>query len=795
MLLILLHLPDMEAISIAAAAAGAALGAGVTWLMKRVPKEAVSSPKNTELGIACFRRDLATGQENITVKLQRMLSPESDLLSWNDVLANVPEAHRDELTRALVECRGKAEPIYVTVHMEQGKRQLECMFLTAAEAGHEPSEVLVFFRDITPQVKQQARYARENEQLKREVRQSSNILNVLTTPIWLRGQDHAIRYCNLAYSEAAEEDPQHALGQESMELYPQARALAQSAFSQDKIQSQRKHIIVGGARKLYEFTEIPLKSENIMVGIAQDVTELENVQEELQRHISAQSELLESVTSAMAVFGSDQRLKFFNAAFVRLWGMDEPWLDTQPSYGEFLEILREKRRLPEQANFPMFKQRHLKLFTGLLESQEEIFYLPDGRTLRVLSIPHALGGILFAYEDVTDRLALERSYNTLIAVQRATLDNLHEGVIVFGEDGRIRLYNPRFLQIWKLEKAVLSQETHVADLVEKTRELHNYGEDWQDYKQKFIASLMAREVKLRRLERSDGSVVDSVVVPLPDGATLITFQDVTDSTLVERSLTERNMALQEADRLKTEFLANVSYELRSPLTSISGFSEMLNQNYFGELQPKQREYVGEIYNASQNLMHLINDILDIASIEAGYMRLDSGEFEIRQMLESVVSLVQERVREQELAFTFNCPDTIGRMLGDETRMKQVIFNLLSNAIKYTNKGGKVGLSVAAVTNKNRADQEDIIFTVEDTGVGISPEEQQAVFGKFYKGGTAVAPKSGTGLGLSMVKSFMELHGGRVALESTPGKGTKVTCYLPRYNTRLLQQAEKAKPAA
>ncbi|MEI6730180.1 MAG: PAS-domain containing protein, partial [Pseudomonadota bacterium] len=333
----------------------------------------------------------------------------------------------------------------------------------------------------------------ETTQLKKDVRQFSNILNLLPIPVWLRGDDLSIRYCNMAYSIAAEEstaqdDAQH------LELTPKARLLAGEAQKQDVEKSERRHIVIEGERKLYQFSEIPLKSDNIIVGLAQDVSELEKSQAELQRHINAQSELLESVSGAMAVFGTDTRLKFFNYAYVRLWGLDEAWLESKPSYGELLEVLREKRRLPEQANFLQFKQQHLRLFTDIIDSHEEIFYLPDGRTLRVLAIPHALGGILFAYEDVSDRLALERSYNTLIAVQKATLDNLHEGVVVFGEDCRLRLYNPRFLQLWKLENAVLSPETHISELIDKTKPLH-FADDWQDYKEKFISQLLSRQVQ------------------------------------------------------------------------------------------------------------------------------------------------------------------------------------------------------------------------------------------------------------------------------------------------------------
>ncbi len=632
------------------------------------------------------------------------------------------------------------------------------------------------------------------EKLKNELKNVSTIINMAPFPVWQRDGNLSIRFYNLSYGEAVEEVADRAEGAEVPEMDKKVRGLAKQALETGKPMSERQHIVVGGgARKLYQITELPIPEEKITVGFAIDISEIEALKEELARHVSAQDDLLESSASAMAIYGADMRLKFFNNAFVALWKLDELWLDTQPTYGEILEQLREKRKLPEQANFQMFKQQQIKLFTDLIEPREEFFYLPDGRSLRVIAIPHALGGILFAYEDVTDRLALERSYNTLIAVQRETLDNLHEGVAVFGEDGRLKLSNPGYLSLWHIDEETARAEPHVGELVEKCKPLYLY-ENWENFKQQHVRAMQTRSFMSEQMERSDGKVIDWRKIPLPDGATLMTYLDITDSTLVERSLRERNEALQEADRLKSEFLANVSYELRSPLTSISGFSEMLKQEYFGSLSDKQKEYVDGIHQSSQRLMQLINDILDLASIEAGYMRLEVSKFDIHAMMKSVLSLIQERAREYNLKVEFECPAKIGKMTADETRIKQILFNLLSNAIKYSDAGATVTLGA------REAERDQIVLWVEDQGKGILPEEQEAVFDKFYKGRNQEATRgkggqrSGTGLGLSIVKSFIELHGGHVELHSEPGKGSRFECRLQRHNPEM-QQYLKPKKAA
>lgn len=623
-----------------------------------------------------------------------------------------------------------------------------------------------------------ARLQLENERLKQEVRRYSNIINSSPHLVWLRDENLAITFCNLAFSEVAEETTDDIVALGDMELFKGHRQLAAKAWENGQELVERRHVIVSGERRLYIIREIPLKREGMMVGFGTHISELEAAQEEIQRHVSALRDLLESSTSAMAIYGKDQRLKFYNFAFVTLWKFEETWLDTEPTYGEVLENMRERRKLPEQANFKAFKDSQLKLFTTLIDPEEEFFYLPDGKTLRVIAIPHALGGILFAYEDVTDRLALERSYNTLIAVQRETLDNLHEGIVVFGENGRLSLSNPTFLKQWNLTAEFTGSEPHIRDVLNKCRELF-VTDDWDKFLSNLVARLQQRQFFALRFERSDGTVLDCACVPLPDGATLLSFTDMTASTLVERSLRERTEALEAADKLKTEFLANMSYELRSPLTSISGFAEMLQKQYVGPLNDIQKDYIGGIYQSGQQLAALISDIIDLATVEAGYIKIEISEFDIRNLIDNVITLLNERVKLKDVTMTVSVASDIVTMDGDETRIKQIIGNLVSNAVKTTKAKGHIAIEVAHGTLADGS-KGPITITVRDDGPGIDPERQAHLFDPFFTG--SLKQGADAALGLSLVKRFVELHGGEVSVESEPGVGTSVRCTFP--NPRL-----------
>jgi signal transduction histidine kinase len=378
--------------------------------------------------------------------------------------------------------------------------------------------------------------------------------------------------------------------------------------------------------------------------------------------------------------------------------------------------------------------------------------------------------VILTYGDVTDTLRLERSYNTLIQVQRESLDRLYEGIALFGSDGRLKLSNPAFARIWGLDEEELRHEPHVSVLVDRVHPFFSSRLDWERVRQRIISRIVDREPRHGRLERTDGTMLDFRALPLSDGSCLYTYIDVTDSIRVERALRERAEALETADRLKSEFIANVSYELRTPLNAIIGFAEILKQGYFGALNERQAEYSQCILDASGRLLSLINDILDIATIEAGYMQLDLVPVDLKLLLGTVETLAAERVRNRGLVLTVDCPDDIGAVIADERRLKQAVYNLVSNAIRFTPRGGEI--SIAA-----RRSSTGLTISVADTGVGIPPQDQAAVFEKFARPRRGGA-QSSAGLGLALVKRLVELHHGRVELLSTPGKGTRVTFEIP-----------------
>ena len=222
------------------------------------------------------------------------------------------------------------------------------------------------------------------------------------------------------------------------------------------------HLISGGARKAHDVVVLPL--EGASVGAAIDVAALETAQGELVRHVAAYERTLDRVATGVAIFGPDQRLTFFNEAYRKLWQLDADWLATKPSDGELLDRLRELSRLPEVVNYRDWKAKILAGYKTGTE-YEDWWHLLDGRTIHVVSAQRPDGGLTYLYDDATERFALESRYNALIDVQRETLDSLKEGVAVFATDGRLKLFNSAFAQIWRLSRSTLGEGPHIDEII------------------------------------------------------------------------------------------------------------------------------------------------------------------------------------------------------------------------------------------------------------------------------------------------------------------------------------------
>ena len=666
-----------------------------------------------------------------------------------------------------------ARPFRRLVSSARGDRQLVAEGRAAPIDVAGDTGVVVWFFDATATQQALDQLNGELEATRAELAATQALIRAAPLPMWRRGADLKLVHVNAAYVDAVEASSAQEVIEQGIELTGNAPGMSPTQFAErardlDTAQMHQANVILYGHRRTLQIYDVPLGEAGVG-GFALDITEREEARAELARYTQAQNETLDRLSSGVVIFGPDTTLFFHNKAFATLFALEPEWLEERPTMGEVLERMREKHRLPEQRDFPEWKRRHLGWFTTALEPLEETWVLPDETVLRVIAQPHPIGGLLLAFEDYTEELSLRSTRDTLIKVQAATLNNLYEAVAVFGPSGRLELHNTRFSALWQCPDDLLAEQPPVDRLAaDVAGQLEQSGEG-QLLREAVLQATEGRQPSSGRFRLVKHRVIDYAAVPLPDGNALVTFIDVTASTNMEKALRERNEALEAADRLKSQFVANVSYELRTPLTSIIGFGEMLDQGYFGTLSDRQRDYVRSILTSSNRLMVLINDMLDLAVSEAGALVLDIGPVQVEPMVASVVQMVEEQARARTLHLTQRVEPSTGVIEGDERRLKQVLYNLLSNAIRFTPPGGSVRVSAWG-------DENGITLEVADTGtasavVGISDFDQ-------FRRGTDGDGGAGVGLGLSLVRRFVAMHGGTVEL-FTDQEGTRVVAHLAR----------------
>jgi signal transduction histidine kinase len=601
----------------------------------------------------------------------------------------------------------------------------------------------------------------------------------LPSPVWTRDAAGRLTFVNAAYTRAVEAKNATDAVERRLELLDSAtrESIAQMRASGGGSYSGRLHAVAAGARRTFDVLDF--RTETGSAGIGMDVTEVESLHGALTRLAEAHRRTLDQLSTGVAMFAADHRLSFYNAAYRALWDLDAAFLDQGPTDSAVIEALRAARKLPEEQDFRQWKSQLHEAYRAV-EDKEHTWHLPGGRTLRVVTTPNPDGGVTYLFHDVTERLDLERRFEELIRVQGETLDNLAEGVAVFGSDGRLRLHNAAFARMWRLAPRLLADRPHIEKITALCQPLHGSAPAWRALRD-VITAIDRRETIPGRLERRDGSVVDCTTVPLPDGATLVTFHDVTDSVNVERALRERNEALEDADKIKIDFVHHVSYELRSPLTNIIGFVHLLGDPSTGPLAERQREYLDYITVSTNTLLALINNILDLATIDAGRMLLSLGPVDILETVAAAAEGVQDRLVSAGLALDIRAPSDIGSFVADKLRLRQILFNLLANAVSFSPGGATVTLSAARTAGT-------VVFSVNDQGPGIPPDVLEKVF-DWFETHPLGSQHRGPGIGLSLVRSFVELHGGSVTIISAVGQGTTVTCTFPLSETATLTAAE------
>ena len=646
-----------------------------------------------------------------------------------------------------------------------------------APAGFADRSVLLWFSDVTEFENQIASLKVRLDRRSEALEALSRLIEVAPFPMWHRGPDLSLTMVNTAYVAAVEAGDAATVIRDSIELIDEGEGggpFSGAAEVRDRQEVSHRTLpaTIAGERRMMHVVEVPLGTNGV-AGYAIDVEDQEEARAELTRFVRAQRDTLDRLSAGVAQFGRERSLIFFNQPFARMFGLSADFLTDQPEFERVIDAMRDAEKLPEVRDFPEWKAEHRGWFTSGLVADEEDWLLSGGTHLRVVAQPLPDGGLLLIFEDRTEQIQLASARDTLLRVRSATFDNLFEAVGVFASDGRLNLWNNRFKELWGFEEEQLASHPRVDALTPHLAARLKRASHAGLVRELVRSATQERKQRSGRVGLIDGREFEFAAVPLPDGNALFTMLDVTDSRKVEAALRERTDALEEADRLKTAFVSNMSYELRTPLTSIAGFAEMLSAGYAGELPPIACDYVGAILDSVGRLGALIDNVLDLTQSDMGSLLLAEDEIALPALCEEVAAASRELAERRSIDLVVEIEPSAGIVTGDTRRLGQALSNILNNGLLYTDKGGRVLL-------RAEGDRETARIIVSDNGSGIAPVDQSRVFDRFHRTVDGRTDDSAAiGLGLPLAKQFIEAHGGSIVLQSELGEGTTVIITLPR----------------
>ncbi len=623
---------------------------------------------------------------------------------------------------------------------------------------------LLWFFDLTNNIQELEKSKEQAEEARKAFAALSGLIEEAPIPMWHRGNDLKISLVNNAYVQAVEGESSEQVVADSIELVEMQDGKSPVSFAAEAKQAgvAQERVIsntLDGERRQIKVLDIPLGEAGV-AGMAIDMQELEDAKIQFRRLSDAQRDLLDMMSAGVAQFEADQSLVFANSPFQRIFALRDQWLEDKPEFARLLDRMRENGKLPEVRDFPEWRVQRENWFRST-QPNEENWLLPDGTHLRVLAQPLPNGSLLVIFEDRTEQVQLASSRDTLLRVRTATFDNLFEAIAVFASDGRLSIWNRKFAETWGLEEKKLAEHPRLDELLPELAKLLDSPAQISVVGELLRMTTANREHRQARVAFADDRMFQISTVPLPDGNALFAMLDMTDSIQIEQALRDRNEALSEADTVKNKFLANMSYEFRTPLTSISGFADLLKEGIAGDLTDQAQEYVAAISASADRLSQQINTVLDFSQGQAGELPIAMEEVDLASLLEAVLQSNEESAVSRSIALRLDIEGGLPSVSGDSERLYQAISHVVENAITYGNEDGQVLIAAAA--------QNKVEIVISDDGPGLDEEKCAAIFN---------ASKDG-GLGLPLAKQLIEAHDGKLDLRSEVGKGTTVTITLPK----------------
>lgn len=676
-----------------------------------------------------------------------------------------------ELNQNVRRAQKTAAPFRMALTPPGSQRSLALRGVLADPQVSPGGAALVWVFDFSESESELSRLREEAARAKGDFGALVGIIEAAPMPMWFRGQDAKLRLVNQAYVRAIGADSADTVIGDQIELIESvdgltAAQIASQAAAQKMPIERNVTATIEGQRRSVKVSDLPLAGEGV-AGYAVDIEEMEVQSRQNRAFRDAQRSMLDQLSIGVGQFDEDRKLVFANQPFRRSFALHSGAVAQGVAFDRLLTDARENGKTPEVRDFPAWRAEHINWFSAGT-TQEEAWPLSDGTHLRIIAQPMPDGGLVLIAEDRTEQLALSATRDTLLRTRTATFDSLFEALAVFAPDGHLQLWNRSFAGTWGLDQDKLDTHPSAEELLDaiapnlaKPKQAKAIGEVIR-------AATLDRKEQGGRLALADGRTLEFAGVPLPDGNGLLTVLDITASQNAETALKERNQALEAADDVKTRFLANMSYEFRTPLTSIGGFAELLEAGVAGDLSDQGKEYVAAILESVSRLTDQVENVLDLSQSEAGLLPLNKKRLDMLPFVTDVVREREAAIAESGISLDLRGSKVSGKIEADPRQLGRAIGQLIDNAVAATPKGGRILVDLSKAKGVAQ-------IVISDSGEGMTRQELERAMGYAAEAGTSIAKQ---GLGIPLAQQLIEAHGGTLSILSRKGEGTTATIQIP-----------------
>ncbi len=664
-----------------------------------------------------------------------------------------------KLRKAIEDLRQSGEPFFLYL-TTQTKKEIE------VEGRLTNMRCCIWVRNI-PQIKMEAK------KLKQQLQTQVNMLGILGEAtnrrglsIWIRNSKGVLVWVNEVYANAVGiRDVKDVISRQVEILAAKELSEMLSVLHKKEIHETVTHRNCVNGMRIYHTISIPYDKGG-SYGIAHDITELTQARQSLEINEGAREIVFDNIQGSILVFNDKQRLSFANAKFVELTGMDKNWLDERPYANEIFDKMRENNLLPEQKDYRMWLAELLELNEQSSVLGQE-WYVQNGQKLYVKKINTGNSGLIFIIDNLTHSLELSGKVDAMQILQAATLDNLQEAVAQFGADGRVKLCNKPFAKMF-LEGIEYESEPHINDIASNPKRKIKDSNHFERLRQ-IVLNMEPQSEETDMIELKNGDIYKYTARFVEGGTKLVCYENQTHEIAFQKMLEEKNFALESTDRMKREFMAEVSQKLREPLNNVMAYSQMLDADMYGPLNQQQAELVQLMVHQCYDFKDLVDKIIDKAQIEAGNVKPKMKMAPLINLLNDTFRRVDGRLKQKNLCLNVKVPRSEISIIADPEHINKIVTHLLTESIEASKEGEKISFSCY---NK----EDGTYFTIYDN----CPFEIEHDGKK--KSHFELQPKNGKNryenIGYQIASGLVKMHGGSISLMPTKDNKTTVEFVIP-----------------